>query len=103
MEWQQVSANKQKVCEMLLENVLPAIDRKWPVGWRRKTVLCQQDNASLYLSLTNAEFLASCKGKQLSIHLVNQPAQSPNLNINNLGLFRVDQLSEEEDHCKKLR
>ena len=89
MEWHQVSANKQKVHEMLLKNILPAIDRKWPVGWRRrKTVLCQQDNASLHLSLDNAEFLASCKGKQLSIYLVNQPAQLPNLNVNNLGLFR---------------
>ena len=63
MEWHQVSANKQKVCEMLIENVLPAIDRKWPVGLRRKTVLCQQDNTFVHLSLDNAEFVNSCKGK----------------------------------------
>ena len=73
---------------MLIDNVLPAIDRKWPVGWRRKTVLCQQDNASPHLSSDNAEFVNSCKGKCLSICLVNQPAQSPDLNVNNLGLFR---------------
>ena len=88
MEWHQVSANKQKVREMLIENVLPAIDRKWPVGWRRKTVLCQQDNASPHLSLDDAEFVNSCKGKRLSTCLVNQPAQLPGLNVNNLGLFR---------------
>ena len=41
LEWHQVSANKQKVREMLIENVLPAIKGKWPVGWRRKAVLCQ--------------------------------------------------------------
>ena len=40
-------------------------------------------------SLDDAEFLASCKGKRLSLHLVNQPAQSPNLNVNDLGLFRL--------------
>ena len=73
---------------MLIKNILPAIDRKWPVGWRRKTVLCQQDNASPHLSLDNAEFVISLKGKRLSIHLVNQPAQLLNLNVNNLGLFR---------------
>ena len=89
MEWHQVSANKNKVHEMLIDNVLPAIDRKWPVGWRRKTVLCQQDNASPHLSLDNAEFVNSRKRKRLSIYLVNQPAQSPDLNISDLGLFRL--------------
>ena len=88
MEWHQVSANKQKVCEMLIDNILPAINRKWPVGWRRKTVLCQQNNASPHLSSNKAEFLDSRKRKRLFICLINQPAQLPDLNVNNLGLFR---------------
>ena len=72
---------------MLIKNILAAIDRKWPVGWRRKTVFCQQDNASPHLSSNNIEFLESCKGKHLLICLVNQPAQLPDLNVNDLGLF----------------
>ena len=42
-----------------------------------------------HLLSDNAEFLLSCKGKHLLICLVNQPAQSPDLNINNLGFFRL--------------
>ena len=69
MKWHQMSANKQKIREMLIDNVLPAIDRKRPVGWRRKTVLCQQDSTSPHLLSNNAEFLLSCKGKHLLICL----------------------------------
>ena len=86
MEWHQVLANKEQVHCMLIENVLPAIDRKWPAGWHCKTVLCQQDNAP-HLLPDDAKLLASQKGKQLSIRLVNQPLQLPNLNVNNLSLF----------------
>ena len=57
MEWHQVSATKQMVCAVLIENVLPAIDRNWHVGWRTKTALCQQDNASPHLLSNNAEFV----------------------------------------------
>ena len=72
---------------MLSEKFLPAIDMKWPVGWRRKTVLCQQDNASPHLLLDNAKFFAACKEKKLLIQLINQPAQSPDLDVNSLDFL----------------
>ena len=87
MEWHQVLANKEQVCCMLVNNILPEIDQKWPAGWHCKTALCQQDNASPHLLSDNAKFLAACKSKQLLICLINQPPQLLYLNINNLGLF----------------
>ena len=72
---------------MLLKQVLPAIDANWPVGWHWKIIFCQQDNALHYLSSDNIKFLASWKRKRLSIYLVNQPTQLPDLNANDLGLL----------------
>ena len=87
LEWHQVSANKEQVCCMLVEKVLPAINMKWLVRWRQKTVLCQQDNASSHLLSYNTKCLAACKEKKLSIQLSYQPVQLPDLNVKNLGLF----------------
>ena len=87
---------------MLINNVLPAIERKWPVGWRRKTVLYQQDNASSHLSFDNAEFVNSYEGKHPLICLVSQPAQLPNLNVNNLGLFRLIDCLQKKIIAKNL-
>ena len=87
MQWHQVSANRQQLHCMLVEKVLPAINMKWLVRWRQKTVLCQQDNASSHLLSYNTKCLAACKEKKLSIQLSYQPVQLPDLNVKNLGLF----------------
>ena len=78
---------KETVRAMLLEQVFPAIDKQWQKDFRRSPVIVQQDNLLRHISSNNPAFQTSCAQKQLTIELVNQPAQLPDLNVNDLGLF----------------
>lgn len=78
--------------------VLDAIRQKMPF-MKGKRIFVQQDNAPPHVTEINM-FEINCAGHEdpeFSITLVNQPAQSPDLNINDLGFFnslkkRVDLL-----------
>lgn len=55
---------------------------------RSKLVVVQQDGASLHTGKNNPEILNSAgMGLGWLVELVTQPAQSPDLNINDLGFF----------------
>ena len=82
-----MQATKETVQAMLLEQVFPAIDKKWPKDFRCSPVIVHQDNALPHISSNDAAFQTSCAQKQLKIELINQPAQLPDLNVNDLGLF----------------
>lgn len=70
-----------------IDELLPAIKRKMP--WQRsKRVVVQQDGASPHTGKNNPEILNSAgMGRGWLVELVTQPAQSPDLNINDLGFF----------------
>ena len=87
IEWKAMQATKETVRAMLLDQVFPTIDNKWQKDFCRSPVIVQQDNALPHILSDNAVFTLSCARKQLKIKLVNQPAQLPDLNFNNLGLF----------------
>ena len=80
-----MQATKEMVRAMLLEQVFSAIDKKWPKDFCCSPVIVQQDNALPHILSNNAAFQTSCAQKQLTIELVNQPAQLPDLNVNDLG------------------
>ena len=82
-----MQATKATVQAMLLEQVFPTIDKKWPKDFCCSPVIVQQDNALPHIPSNNPAFQTSCARKQLKIKLVNQPAQLPDLNVNDLGLF----------------
>ena len=75
MEWHQVLENKEQLRRMIIKNVLPAIDRKRPAGWRRNTVLCQQDKAPTNL-LSNKSQVLSVPEVQVSVHPTCQSAST---------------------------
>ena len=87
IEWRAMQASKEKVREMLLEQVFPAINKKWPKDFCCSPVIVQQDNVLPHILSDDPVFRSSCACKQLKIELVNQPAQLLDLNVNNLGLF----------------
>ncbi|CAN0188679.1 unnamed protein product, partial [Laminaria digitata] len=70
-----------------INELLPAIKKKMP--WQRaKRVVVQQDGASPHTGKNNPEILNSAgMGQGWSVELVTQPAQSPDLNIKDLGFF----------------
>ena len=71
----------------LIGKVLDAIVRRWPREYAGKTIYIQQDNAPSHVPVDDAEFAAAVAQTGLDIRLVNQPANSPDLNVVDLGLF----------------
>jgi hypothetical protein len=53
--------------------------------WRNTNVKIQQDNCRVHIALGNPAFLEAAKSDGWNIQLVNQPANSPDLNVLGLG------------------
>jgi hypothetical protein len=71
----------------LISKVLNAIVRRWPREYAGKPIFIQQDNAPSHVLVNDEEFAAAVRQTGLDIRLVNQPANSPDLNVLDLGFF----------------
>ena len=71
----------------LIGKVLKAIMRRWPQELRGQTIYIQQDNAPSHVPVDDEEFAMAVAQIGLDIQLVNQPANSPDLNVLDLGFF----------------
>ena len=78
----------------MIEKVLPAIYKKFPC-WGTpqvvsQVVYIQQDNPNTHFKRDNLEWIAACTScRNLVISMRKQPAQSPDTNVLDLGLFRA--------------
>ena len=59
IEWKAMQAAKETVQAMLLEQVFPAIYKKWPKHFHCSPVIVQQDNALPHISSNNTAFQTS--------------------------------------------
>lgn len=88
--WINENVNRDKYRELMIDKVLPAILAKFPKTYLERGVMIQQDGAKAHIDPADAEWLDALE--QLApgniIVLYNQPAQSPDLNINDLAFFR---------------
>ncbi|KAK9733651.1 hypothetical protein RND81_04G081700 [Saponaria officinalis] len=96
------SITKEVVKQYLLQKVIPAIKDKWPAG-SNKHIIIQQDNAKTHISGDDPEFLKVAQADGFDIVLQCQPSNSPDLNINDLGFFRVIQTIQHEKSPKTVR
>ncbi|KAF0742544.1 hypothetical protein Ae201684_002635 [Aphanomyces euteiches] len=89
--------------EYLLSKVLPAIKSMWisEHGQDNGTIFIQQDNARPHVSVDDAMFAARAKELDLNVRLINQPAQSPDLNVLDLGFFNSIQLQQQME-CRTM-
>jgi hypothetical protein len=71
----------------VIDKVLQAIVKKWPWEHAGKTIFIQQDNAPSHLPVGDKEFATAVAHTGLDIQLVNQPANSPDLNVLDVGFF----------------
>lgn len=71
----------------LITKVLPAIVAKWPPEARVETIWIQQDNARTHIEPNDEAFCHAVRQTGLDIRLFNQPANSPDLNVLDLGFF----------------
>ena len=94
IEWENETIDTEKYMELITDKVIPAIVAKWPSSdWNNdnKKVYIQQDGAPSHKRFVKVgawdEIVAelNLNGK---IQLVTQPANSPDLNILDLGFFR---------------
>jgi hypothetical protein len=71
----------------LISKVLDAIVRRWPREHAGTTIYIQQDNAPSHVPINDEEFATAVKQTGLDIRLINQPANSLDLNVLDLGFF----------------
>ncbi|XP_074293752.1 uncharacterized protein LOC141620902 [Silene latifolia] len=81
------SITKQVVKDMLIGKVLPELKRKWPAN-ASKTIYIQQDNARPHIKNSDADFREAASNDGWNIQLVQQPPNSPDMNVLDLGFFR---------------
>lgn len=87
----QVNARVYK--EYILEKLLPAIREKWPRGnvQEMKKINIQHDNAPVHFNKNDAVWINSTQQfrerHRIELTLQDQPAQSPDCNVLDLGFF----------------
>jgi hypothetical protein len=92
LKWTNISLDRDEYQQMMIDLVLPDIKRKMPIN---NNVIVQQDGAKAHLPLNDPEFKAKVLdlyGNEDAVKLYTQPAQSPDLNVNDLGFFASLQL-----------
>ena len=85
METRMVEVTKAVYKEKMLNDVFPAIKRLWPGGDR--DVWVQQDNAPAHNIADDPDIVAAGTADGWNIRLLNQPPNSPDTNILDLGFF----------------
>jgi hypothetical protein len=71
----------------LIGKVLKAIIQRWPRELRGQAIWIQQDSAPSHVPVDDAEFATVVAQPGLNIRLVNQPTNSPYLNVLDLQFF----------------
>jgi hypothetical protein len=111
LEWKDLTMDKPRYTQYLLEKVIPAIMEQWPRA--NRTVRLQQDNATPHLK--PAEFAAVYKENREHLQQVFggglvwefsvffQPANSPDLNMNDLAFFASSKAQYWKDPSDNIR
>ncbi|XP_074324133.1 uncharacterized protein LOC141661051 [Apium graveolens] len=89
------SITKLVIKQCLIEKIIPDIKAKWPSDFSKHIVI-QQDNARPHISDNDEDFIKVAQDGGFHITLANQPPNSPDLNINDLGFFRIIQGLQHE-------
>ncbi|CAM9901585.1 unnamed protein product, partial [Pylaiella littoralis] len=84
--------------EKLINGVIPAIKEKWPAATRGNTIFCQQDNAKPHRVNDDEGLREACSSDGFDIELINQPPNSPDTNILDLGFFAS--IQSLQDRCR---
>lgn len=86
---------------MNAKQILPAIMQKWPQGASKK-IMIQQDNAKPHIKDSDPDFRRAATQNGFDIRLVQQPPNSPDCNVLDLGFFKAIQSLQFQSACKSL-
>ncbi|XP_021848063.1 uncharacterized protein [Spinacia oleracea] len=82
------SVNQIATRAMLINYLIPAIKEKWPPHEGEKVIYIIQDNAKAHILQNDQEWQQHYKQDGFTLILTQQPANSPDCNILDLGFFR---------------
>lgn len=85
------SVTREIIKQFMLKQVLPNTMEIWPREDIGRPIFIQQDNARTHISCDNEDFCRAASQNGFDIRLMCQPANSPDLNILDLGFFRAIQ------------
>ena len=71
---------KEHMRSIIITNVLPTIRTKWPHGMS-KHIFIQQDNVKPHIAHNDNEFMEEALKDDFFIQLVQQPLNSPDINV----------------------
>jgi hypothetical protein len=71
----------------MISKLLQAIRIRWPREDAHEIIWIQQDNAPSHVHVDDPEFAVAVAQTGLDIHIINQPANSPDMNCLDLGFF----------------
>ncbi|XP_074373926.1 uncharacterized protein LOC141714297 [Apium graveolens] len=75
------SVGKKETRNMLINDIIPAIMQKWPASEGYKTIYIQQDNARTHICQEDPQWQQVYQQGDFTFILVQQPPNSPDLNI----------------------
>ena len=102
LETKPINVNIAVYKEFLLQKVLPAIRNVWPGGAPQYPIYIQQDNAPAHISADDPDFLSIASLDGFNFVIRNQPPNSPDFNVLDLGFFRALQSAQHQYVAKNL-
>jgi hypothetical protein len=98
LETKPISVTKAVYKQLIMEKVLPAIEEKWPQCHRNMLAIkLQQDNAKPHMIHNDPEVLEKLSNMTVNVSLFDQPANSPDLNVLDLGYFAAIQALQQNN------
>ncbi|WOH12833.1 hypothetical protein DCAR_0832342 [Daucus carota subsp. sativus] len=91
------SVGRDTVRSFLINKVVPAIIEKWPDDVHNTTLFIQQDNARTHINPNDEEFRLAMNRLGVDIQLYNQPPNSPDMNVLDLGFFNAIQALQQKE------
>ena len=90
--WKNKVVTNEVYWELVISKLLLAIVEKWPWTDRlSRKILIQQDGAKSHRSADNDEFNEALIDQNINAELYKQAANSPDVNLLDLGFFRAIQ------------
>lgn len=89
--WENENITQEVYRKLLIEKLLPAIQAKWPRVNQFGRIRIQQDGAKSHIHDNDEAFATAALEQGLDVRLYTQPANSPDLNLLDLGFFRAIQ------------
>jgi hypothetical protein len=103
LEMKPMSVTKEVYRDFICNKVIPAIQQKWPLCHRSVAIKIQQDNAKPHLIRNDdPQLQAAVAATGMNITLINQPPNSPDTNVLDLGYFNAIQSLQQKKHTNTI-